>query len=142
LRVGEGEERYTAVARFIDRELPPNAILLSMQHSGTIRFYSGRMTVRYEYIPEYRFKSSLEWLIRRGYRPYILLEGWEVARWRLHFVGDAPVADLDFRVLAELEWPARIRLFDPLEPRGDPELVRQIPVPENPECVAPRGAWE
>ena len=142
LRVGEGEERYTAVARFIDSELPPNAILLSMQHSGTIRFYSGRMTVRYEHIPEYRFKSSLEWLIRKGYRPYILLEGWEVPRWRLHFVGDAPVADLNFRVLAELEWPARIRLFDPLEPRGNPELVRQIPVPEKPDCLAPRGAWE
>jgi hypothetical protein len=142
LRVGEGEERYTAVARFIDRELPPNAIVLSMQHSGTIRFYSARMTVRYEYIPEYRFKSSLEWLTRNGFRPYILLEEWEIPRWRLHFVGDPPVANLDFRVLGELQWPANIRLFDPLEPRGNPELIRQMPVPQKPECLPPRGPWD
>ena len=141
LRVGEGEERYTAVARFIDRELPPNAIVLSMQHSGTIRFYSGRMTVRYEYIPEYRFKASLDWLTSRGYRPYILLEEWEVPRWRDHFVGDPPVASLDFRVLGELHWPANIRLFDPLEPKGKPELVRQMAVPSKPECMEPRG-WD
>jgi hypothetical protein len=141
LRVGEGEERYTAVARFIDRELPPNAVVLSMQHSGTIRFYSGRMTIRYEYIPEYRFKASLDWLMERGYRPFILLEEWEVPRWRDHFVGDARVASLDFRVLGELQWPANIRLFDPLEPRGKPELVRQMTVPPAPECVQPRG-WK
>jgi hypothetical protein len=139
LRVGEGEERYTAVARFVDRELPPNAIVLSMQHSGTIRFYSGRLTIRYEYIPEYRFKASLDWLIERGYRPYILLEEWEVPRWREHFVGDARVASLDFRVLGELQWPANIRLFDPLEPRGKPELVRQMMAPPTPECMRPRG---
>ena len=142
LRVGEGEERYTAVARFIDRELPPNAIVLSMQHSGTIRFYSGRMTVRYEYIPEYRFKTSLEWLTRNGYRPYILLEEWEAPRWREHFVGDPPVANLEFRVLGELQWPANIRLYDPLAPKGDAASVRQIPVPPEPECLQPRGAWE
>lgn len=141
LRVGEGEERYTAVARFIDRELPSNAIVLSMQHSGTIRFYSGRLTVRYEYIPEYRFKTSLDWLISHGYRPYIVLEEWEVARWREHFVGDPRVASLDFRVLGELQWPANIRLFDPLEPRGKPELVRQMMVPPRPECMQPRG-WK
>ena len=141
LRVGEGEERYTAVARFIDRELPSNAVVLSMQHSGTIRFYSGRLTVRYEYIPEYRFKASLDWLISHGYRPYVLLEEWEVPRWRQHFVGDPPVASLDFRVLGELPWPANIRLFDPLEPKGKPELVRQMMVPPKPECVQPRG-WK
>lgn len=142
LRVGEGEERYTAVARFIDRELPPNAIVLSMQHSGTIRFYSGRMTVRYEYIPEYRFKTSLEWLTRNGYRPYILLEEWEAPRWRQHFVGDPPVANLEFRVLGELHWPANIRLYDPLAPKDDAASVRRIPVPPEPECLQPRGAWE
>jgi hypothetical protein len=141
LSIGEGEERYAAVARYIERELPPTAIILSMQHSGTIRFYSGRLTLRYEYVAPHRFKSTLDWLIAKGYRPYILLENWEESRWRQHYATNRSVAGLDFRIIAELEWPAGIRLFDPLAPAGSRELVRQIPVSEDRSCHPPSGAW-
>ncbi len=51
------ERRFAVVGEFVRDELPPNAILLSMQHSGSVRYYSGRLTLRWDLLPP-------EWLER------------------------------------------------------------------------------
>jgi hypothetical protein len=55
--VGEGELRYLAIAQYVDRELPPNAAIIGMQHTGTIAFYSGRQTIRRDFLPRNRLRS-------------------------------------------------------------------------------------
>lgn len=36
------------VGAFVARETSPNAVFFALQHSGTIRFYGGRHTLRYD----------------------------------------------------------------------------------------------
>ena len=45
-----GERRYADVGTYIHQALPPNAVVFSVQHSGSVRYYSGRMTIRWDLI--------------------------------------------------------------------------------------------
>ena len=47
----EGERKAVAIGEYVADRLPDRAVLLSMWHSGSIRYYSGRLTVRYEALP-------------------------------------------------------------------------------------------
>ena len=49
-----------------------------MQYSGSIRHYSGRLTIRYDWIPTNRLDSVIEQLRGLGYHPYIVLESAEM----------------------------------------------------------------
>jgi hypothetical protein len=143
LTIGHGEKRYAAVAQYIERELPPNAVIFSMQHSGTIRFYSGRPTLRYDVIAPARLRWAVEWLVSRNYRPYILIEDWEEAVYRSHFAEEgSALGSLDLLIVAELARPVGIRLYDPLQPFNGARPPDQIRMPDENACISPRGAWE
>jgi hypothetical protein len=47
--VRDGEARYRTAAEFI-RSLPSNAVIISNLHSGSVRYYASRLTLRYEWI--------------------------------------------------------------------------------------------
>lgn len=140
LTFGYGEQRYVAVGQYIDRALPQNAVVLSMQHSGSIRYYSGRLTVRYDAFAEGRFPSVITWFQEHGYRPYILLEHWEEERYRARFGNGNRFGRLELRVLAEMTEPVRIRLYDsvapvPGDPPPDPIAIHSR------SCAGPGGIW-
>jgi HK97 gp10 family phage protein len=44
-------EAVVAVGNYITAKLPERAAMVSMQHSGSARYYSGRLTVRYDLVP-------------------------------------------------------------------------------------------
>jgi hypothetical protein len=142
LKLGYGEQRYIAVGQFIDRVLPANAVVLSMQHSGSIRYYSGRLTIRYDVFSPERFPSVIGWLQARGYRPYILLEDWEEEKYRARFGTDNALARLEIRVLAEMTQPVRIRLYDPVPSPGVNPPPDPISIRVSRQCAGPRGVWE
>jgi hypothetical protein len=71
------ESRYVTIARYVADALPPNAAIVSMQHSGSIRYYAGRLTVRYDTIDPGGLARVLQALVARGYRPYVVIDGWE-----------------------------------------------------------------
>ena len=95
--VGEGEEKYTDAGVFVDRVTPPNAVIISMQHSGSIRYYSGRTTLRYDYMDPEWLDRAVEHLEARGRPVYLLLDEWEVPRLRERFPGQRTIAVLDGR---------------------------------------------
>lgn len=142
LELGYGEQRYIAVGQFIDRALPGNAVILSMQHSGSIRYYSGRLTVRYDVFAPARFPSVIDWFQSRGYRPYILLEDWEEKQYRARFGSESALARLEIRVLAEMTQPVKIRLYDPVPSGGVDPPPDPIPIRVSRECSGPRGVWQ
>ncbi len=76
----EGDWKYPIVGEYIARELPETAVLFAMQHSGSVRYYSGRGMVRYDQIPEGSLDRVVARLRRLGYRSYFVLEGWEEER--------------------------------------------------------------
>jgi hypothetical protein len=141
--VGDGEERYSTIARFIDRTLPPNAAIIAMQHTGTIAFYSGRQTIRRDYLPRQRLRSIVDWLQANGYSPYIVLEDWEEAEFRRYFTdGQDSLSRLEVRVVAETMKPhVRVRIYDPQVP-GDPNVLPlMLPVTHTGTCPDGRGQW-
>jgi hypothetical protein len=96
----EGEQKYADGARFVSRELPLNAVVLSMQHSGSIRLYSGRPILRYDVLAPEWLDGALDHLRRAGYAPYLLMEDWEVEIFRERFASQKSVALVNARPLA------------------------------------------
>jgi hypothetical protein len=141
LRIGPDEERYVAVGQYVDRALPSNAVVLSMQHSGSIRYYSGRLTLRYDLLSPTRLPFVIDWFRARGLRPYIVLDDSEEAAFRHHFATASAEARLEMRVLAEMTTPVGVRLYDPephagVMPPADPIVLRKSRA-----CVPPSGPW-
>jgi hypothetical protein len=53
-----------------------------MLHAGSARYYSGRLTVRYDLIPPQLFERTIAHFQQQGFVPFLLLDDGE----RGHFV--------------------------------------------------------
>ncbi|MBI4520624.1 MAG: glycosyltransferase family 39 protein [Gemmatimonadetes bacterium] len=115
-RFREGERKYAAVGQFVARRLPDRAVLLSVQHSGSLRHYSGRETIRFDWIPADRADAALDALRGLGYSPYAVLEAWEEPQFRARFRGTRTAAALDRAALAELDHESVVRIYDLADP--------------------------
>jgi hypothetical protein len=111
-----GERNYAIAGAYVAQRLPSNAILLSMMHSGSIRYYSGRPTVRFDLIPPEQLDSTLEVLAGAGYRPYFILEPFEVAMFQHRYAGHSTLATLDW-LPVDIVGDSRTRIFDPSDRR-------------------------
>jgi hypothetical protein len=124
----EGERKYQAIGDYIARRLPENAVLLSVQHAGSARYYSGRLTVRFSAIPSEALDSVIDDLRRLGYQPYILLENWEEAEFRNRFQEYSRVAALDWRPVAVMRHASAPAIYDPADKHSTegPQRVTEI----------------
>ena len=96
-------------------ELPQNVILLSMQHSGSVRYYSGRPTLRWDLLNQEWLERALTFLGEQGYRPLILLEEWERPLFTQRFTGHTKLAALDWQPIATYSGEIRTDIFDPAD---------------------------
>jgi hypothetical protein len=99
----EGEWKYEIIGDYIARELPERAVLFAMQHSGSVRYYSGRPMVRYDQVPVRRLDRAIARLQRFGYASYFVLEGWEEDVFRERFRWRSRFGELDWAPAVELE---------------------------------------
>jgi hypothetical protein len=115
--IGPTERRYVTVARIVDEHTEPSAVILTSAHSGTVRYYAGRVTLRFDVLDPAWLDRAVAWLQARGRHPYILLEDWEAPLFTSQFRGASPLADLGFPPTVAWE-SSRIRgavyLYDPL----------------------------
>jgi hypothetical protein len=109
--IREGEQKYADAARYVARDVPPNAVVLSMQHSGSVRLYSGRPILRYDLLPPHWLDEALDHLRREGYAPYLLMEDWEVTIFRERFASQTSVALVDASPIAARP-DGHVLLFD------------------------------
>jgi hypothetical protein len=112
--VWEAEQRYLEAGTYIARSLPERAALISMQHSGSARFYSGRITVRYDFIGRNDLDRVVNDLRRLGYHPYFLLDEAEAPPFRSRFGDASPLGALDWAPLATLD-RGTVRIYDPAD---------------------------
>ena len=126
LQLWDGESDYVSVAAYVKRKLPENAIVISMLHSGSLRLYSGRLTLRYDWLPPKWWPRVLRVLTRQGYRPYVLLASTDEAQFRERF-GLSDAADAPGTVMAEMRNRWTARLYDPLR-EAAPSSPERIPV--------------
>jgi hypothetical protein len=95
--------RYAEVGRYIAQHMPERAAFLAMLHSGSARYYSGRLTVRYDLIPRERLDDVLEYLRRVGYSPFILLDEAEAPDFVARFAGTSHLGALDRPAVATVK---------------------------------------
>ncbi len=122
-----GELRYRIVGEFAARALPDRALLLSAQHSGSLRYYSGRTTLRYDQIPADRLDDLVEHLQKRGYPMFIVLDAWEVDEFRKRFATEKELGDLAWTPTANLKGSTDVLIYDVQDRRrGTPVQTQTI----------------
>jgi hypothetical protein len=97
--VWKGERRYAAIGAIVRARTEPASVILSVQHSGSLRYYAGRLTIRFDNLDDDWLDRAVEWIGSRGLRAYLLAEDWEVPDFERRFatqkttqrLADAPV---------------------------------------------------
>jgi hypothetical protein len=112
--VQEGQRKYVAIGDYVARRLPERAIIISAMHSGSIRYYSGRPTVLWLWIPETRLDSIVDQFRGLGFHPYFVLESTEEAEFRQRFQDASDLAALDWPPMASLR-SEETRIYDPAD---------------------------
>lgn len=85
--IGRSETKYELAGRLVARIAAPNSIVMAMQHSGSIRYYGGRLTMRYDSLDGLWLDRAVDWLSERGIKTFVFIEDWEVPRFQERFVG-------------------------------------------------------
>jgi hypothetical protein len=106
------ESRFALAGEYAGRALPPNAVVLAVQQSGSIRFHGGRDTIAWDAVPETDLDAYVERLRGAGRVPFIALEDEEEPRFRRRF-DQQRAGSLDWRPMEELPAPVRVRFYDP-----------------------------
>jgi hypothetical protein len=109
------DRRFALVGEFVRDELPQNVILLSMQHSGSVRYYSSRLSLRWDLLDPEWLEPGLMFLRAKGYRPLLLLEEWEQPLFTRRFAAHTKLAALDWRPVATYSGEIRTDIFDPAD---------------------------
>jgi hypothetical protein len=123
LDLGEAEQKYGDVGRFVARELPPNAAVITLLHSGSVRYYSGRITLRYEWLDPQGLDRAVEYLKRSGLEPFVLLEASELAEFREKFRSQTTLAALDRPPIATHPRGVNLYAIDPTPVAETPRVI-------------------
>jgi hypothetical protein len=115
--IGEGEQTYVRVADFVASRLPPNAMLIAMLHSGTLRYYAGRPTLRYDWLQREWWPRALDVLVQQGFQPFIVVTEWEEPIVRARFGAGAGDEHVLGCLVAQETRPNGARIYDPLRGR-------------------------
>jgi len=120
------ESRYRLAGRYLDAALPPRAVIVAVQESGSARYYTSRPVLRWDWL-DADLDTAIAVLRARGWHPVFAIEDWE----RPDLMRKHPAsanARLDWRPRAEFGDEIRVFLYDPLDrinpPRWNADRVR------------------
>jgi hypothetical protein len=113
-----GNRRYTAAAMILHDISPPNSVAFTMEHSGSVRYYSGRMPIRYDELPEDWLDRSVDWLASVGVHCYAVMDHEDVEKFRARFATQEKVHALDTPVVLYQSWDhgAIVYIYDVTTP--------------------------
>ena len=133
--VSRGEAKYVDVARVVEAVTDPDAVIISAQHSGSLRYYAGRLTVRWDTGDPAWLDRTAEWLAVHGHHPYFVLEPQEIAELRARFGQRSLLARLDWTPMVVFPLGG-VRLFDAVRRERDGTPVEQQSKGAIRECIA------
>ena len=106
-----GERRYVDIGEFAADRLPSNAALFAVQHSGSLRFYSGRLTLRFDSVRKEWAADVPAAVERAGYHPFLIVDDFEIPQVRRQFGLEADTP-LPWPILARMRELGGITIFD------------------------------
>ena len=124
--IGTGEARYKRVAEFVGRSVPERALLLGMQHSGSLSYYSHRTTLRYDLISGDRLDDIVAHFQARGRDIYIVLDEWEKEVFRGRFASDSVLGGLGWTPIAVAPGGMPVTIYDPRDRMSTRPVATQI----------------
>jgi hypothetical protein len=148
----EGERRYATIAQLVQQATEPSSVILASIHTGPLRYYTGRDTMRFDLLHEEWLDRAVAWLTQQGRHPYILIEDWERPIFEKRFAASNTLGRLALSpVLAYRAYqiPGTVYLFDPARPTAatseplpirDPRPRCLLPAPSPALALRPRQA--
>jgi hypothetical protein len=113
------ERRYIGGALMTARYTVPNSVVMSMQHSGSVRYYGGRMTMRYDAISRDHVDDAVAWFNARGIHVYLLAEDWELSDLERWWAGTRALDAAKAQPVAVYLPGGRLFLFDLTSPGSE-----------------------
>ena len=143
-----GERAFPDVAAAVRSQVGERAVVLTLIHSGALRYYGGVMTLRFDSFDRDSLDGAVEWLRSRGVTTYALLEPWEVPQFKEHFAGQRALTAFDDSAVLVYRGINIIRLYDLSSPTlpaprsitaRDPATLRSVePAPAPVFPLSPR----
>jgi hypothetical protein len=100
---GSVEAKYALTGEWFKSHTPERAVVLAGLHSGSIRLYGGRETIRWDEIPSEKLDVTVASLRSAGYEPYLALD----------VPSEPPLFEARFpRASSNLEQIARVRVVN------------------------------
>jgi hypothetical protein len=89
-------DRACVAAAQATRDMTPDAsVVFAKLHSGSLRYYGGRMTLRFDALEGDWLDRAVAWMAEHGVSSYALLERREVPEFKARFPGAAVMSRLD-----------------------------------------------
>jgi hypothetical protein len=123
LEIGEGEQKYVDVGRYLARELPPETVVISGLHAGNIRLYSQLRTLRVDLLDRAWLDRAIEYLKSTGPSPYFVLEESEIQNFRQRFANQQAVALVDRPAVAVHSRQVYVFSSDPRRSADSPRTI-------------------
>jgi hypothetical protein len=110
----DSERRYPAAAALVERSTAQGDVIISGLHSGSVSYYSGRLTLRLDQLDERSLDQAIAWLRDRGAHPYVLLDEDERKGLTRRFGSSSAWAKLEQRPVWTYQGNPRVHFYDPL----------------------------
>ncbi len=119
------ERHFIDAGTFAAKQLPANAAVLTVRHSGSVHYYSQHPTVSWDTLPPDALDRALDLLRSRGLTPFLLLDTSEEGAFRERFERASPIGRLDWPPIARVG--RTIRVYDPADRARYFSRVRNLP---------------
>jgi hypothetical protein len=106
-----GEQRYVDVAHYLAAHTDARSVVVSWQHSGSIRHYGDRLTLRWDHLHPAWLDGAAEYLTATGHHPYIVVDVEEVEQFIGRFRPQNRLGALDWTPMAVLG-RSRVAIYD------------------------------
>ena len=88
------ERRFARVAEYVST-LPAGAVFVSLLHSGSIHYYTGRDVLRWELVDPASLDTAIAHIRKRGHDVYFVGDPHEVSDFKERFANSTAVRELD-----------------------------------------------
>jgi hypothetical protein len=103
--------RFLQTATYVNQAVPKDAVLFCMEHSGSLRYYTHRTIVRYDFIEVRWLDRAVAQLQAIGRPVYFVVDDWEIYKLRERFAGRSTVGLLDWRPEMVIRAPGRVTIL-------------------------------